>query len=160
MKNFSFVLPSVLMVALLLSCSKEEGFEPDSNELKSIKIGVFTLEVPENFKLVEKNGIDSYVGYLVGNSPLEIHFDYGIYTMPFEDFDQDIYMYDYSTQGSVERQILISKNLLKHSSRLHIRDTSHIVLNQPISLSMRTENALGNQQELVTSIFHSCELSN
>jgi hypothetical protein len=66
----------ILILALIItlfSCSKNE------EKWKKIDAGSFTADVPYDYKYEKKQGIDSHVGEITGDS-LQISFDYGVYT--------------------------------------------------------------------------------
>lgn len=72
MKFFALVL---LSFCILLSCNNsdnEKGF-------KTISIAEYLIDVPNNFKFITENGIDSYVGKIVGDSMI-FEFDFGYYS--------------------------------------------------------------------------------
>lgn len=51
----------------------------DNENVKTIKVGNYYFDVPSDFDLVETNGVDSYTGYIKGDS-LTLGFDYGYYS--------------------------------------------------------------------------------
>ena len=59
------------------------GCEPKSrvseNEWKIIEVGDYMFDFPSDFELITKNGIDSYVGIIKGDS-MQFGFDYGYYS--------------------------------------------------------------------------------
>jgi hypothetical protein len=52
------------------------------NSSKTIEIGDYLFEFPQDFKLIEEQGIDSYVGKVQGDS-LSFGFDFGDYSSDF-----------------------------------------------------------------------------
>lgn len=68
------ILISVLVIAVIASCSNDDTSEPSA-----IEIVDFQLNFPTKFTLEELQGIDSYVGLIKG-SGITLTFDYGWYT--------------------------------------------------------------------------------
>lgn len=64
-----------------MSCSSETTSIDSS---KHIEIGDFTLQFPNNYKLIKEKGIDSYVGK-VSNGKIDFQFDYGYYSNSLEE---------------------------------------------------------------------------
>jgi len=151
-KNFSKILLAVIMLSFL-SCNKLEY-----SNLKSIDIYDYQLKVPAKFQLIEEQGIDSYVGKLVGEG-IEIQFDYGIHTSPSKNLDQDKFNIYFETFGSVERQIVVPKNPNEDFTSMHIRDLNDFSdMKSYVSLKMYTNNITRKEQDLVVKIFESTKL--
>jgi len=51
----------------------------DNENVKTLKVGNYYFDVPSDFVLVATNGVDSYTGYIKGDS-LTLGFDYGYYS--------------------------------------------------------------------------------
>lgn len=57
----------LILFSILFSCNEN---------LNTIKIGEFTFQFPNDFKLINEQGIDSYNGK-VSNGKIRFQFDYG-----------------------------------------------------------------------------------
>lgn len=152
MKIFSKVF-TVIIALSFLSCNKLKY-----SNLKSIDIYDYQLEVPAQFELIEEQGIDSYVGKLSGEG-IDIPFDFGVYTSPDKDLDQEKYDIYFETFGTVERQIVVPKDSQADFTTLHIRDLeNYSELGGYVSLKMYTNNITQKEQKLVVKIFESAKL--
>lgn len=63
----------LILFSILFSCNEN---------LNTIKIGEFTFQFPNDFKLINEQGIDSYNGK-VSNGKIRFQFDYGYYSNSF-----------------------------------------------------------------------------
>ncbi|MGZ3945484.1 MAG: hypothetical protein ACXVJB_11110 [Mucilaginibacter sp.] len=63
----------LFIIAGLLSCSYHKS------GWKTLKIGDYLIDVPENFKLTFEKGYDSAPGKIIGNG-IDLFFDYGMFT--------------------------------------------------------------------------------
>ena len=86
----------LVCVTLFASCSSKDVDTPRQTEI-SITVADYIFEVPAGFRLVEAQGIDSYVGSVEGNG-YSISFDYGWYTSPFENLPEDSFEVSVNTQ--------------------------------------------------------------
>jgi hypothetical protein len=67
----------LILFSILFLCN--ETYE----NLNTIRIGEFTFQFPNDFKLINEQGIDSYVGK-VSNGKIRFQFDYGYYSDSFD----------------------------------------------------------------------------
>ncbi len=72
---------------LLACCTAKEPNSAHAN-WKTIEIGNYIFEFPPSFKLVPEQGIDSYVGKVLGDS-MGFGFDFGYYTGPLPQTQQE-----------------------------------------------------------------------
>ncbi len=151
--NITLKLFWALIALSFISCNKLEY-----SNLKPIDIRDYQLEVPSQFQLIEQQGIDSYVGKLSGEG-IEIKYDFGVYTSPAKDLDQDKFDVHFETFGAVERQIVVAKDPKEDFTTMHIRDLDNFSdLGSHVSLKMYTNNITRKQQKLVVKIFESTKL--
>jgi hypothetical protein len=68
----------LLLVVLLFSCTGENKYE-------EFNFGEFTIVGPKSWKVVNVNGIDSYVKEIITENQDTLYFDYGYYSNPLED---------------------------------------------------------------------------
>jgi hypothetical protein len=98
------------VITILSSCSRNE------DKWKRIDTETFTIEVPNYFQYEKKQGVDSQVGEIIGDS-LKVYFDYGCYT------DQEP-----RTNEEYAEQVLFSHGLYKEVlSQLKLLDTFKII---------------------------------
>ena len=146
-----------LMVTSLTGCNDDE-LNLEYTNLKTIVIGDYRFEFPSQFRLIEEQGIDSFVGKVVG-SGIELKFDFGVYTSPIENLPSNSYEVLNETFGSVERQIIIGLDTQENFAGIHIRDLNNFsFLGNYVSLWMGTRDISQEQQNLVIKIFESAEL--
>ena len=157
MKEISKIL-FVLVIILMTNCSKEDDPSLEYTNLKTIEIKDYKFEFPSQFQLIEEQGIDSYYGRIVG-SGIELIFDYGPYTEPYQNLSNERFEIIFETFDSVERQIVIGKNPKEDFTGIHIRDLNNSVDSEHyISLQMFTNEISQEQQNLVVQIFKSAVL--
>lgn len=138
---------------LFLSCS-----DSLSDDLKTIEIGKYKLEVPSNFRVIEGQGYDSYVGK-IEESGIHISYDYGIYTSPEQDIPEEDFEVKNDTINGHSRQIVIPKNSDRNSTSVHITELNENS-DDPFmaaSLKMWSEGLTKRQQETVIQIFETLE---
>ncbi len=76
-----------LVFAFLIACTTKK--DPlDTTDWKPIEIGEFTFNVPADFKLVEEQGMDTYMGKIKSDS-LELEFNLGYYTKKFPESPEE-----------------------------------------------------------------------
>jgi len=145
-----FIFLTITTLLLITGCNNNDN--ENSNELNIIEIGSYKFVFPIEFELIEGQGIDSYVGNVVG-SGISILFDYGWYTTPatneYEVIENNI--------NGHYRQIVRPYNSELNYTRLHMYKVSDS-LESPYgynSLTMLTNNLNLTEQELVISIFNS-----
>ena len=73
---------TLIIIALVTLISCNDNVRKKVKDLNIIEIGSYQFDFPNDFKLVKGNGIDSYVGEVIGDS-LTIEFDYGYYSNSF-----------------------------------------------------------------------------
>ena len=89
-----------LSIAFIFACLISGCTETDQKkEWKPILIGNYWFDFPEDFELVEREGIDSYVGE-VKSDDIDFSFDYGIYSNHLGDTPED-----YISNGSWKQYI-------------------------------------------------------
>ncbi len=71
----------IFLAFLFVSCT-------DKTKLKTITIGEYSFDFPNDFKQVEEQGIDSYIGKVKGDS-IELGFDYGYYSDRLVETEQE-----------------------------------------------------------------------
>lgn len=67
---------NILLIALFLSCT---------NNIQTLDVGKFTIQVPSNWNIVKEDGIDSYVGKIAIDEKDTISFDLGWYSNSLEE---------------------------------------------------------------------------
>lgn len=77
---------NILALLLLASCYQNRNVNDEG--LKTIEIGCYLFDFPADFQLVREQGIDSYVGKIVGDS-LTFRFGYGYYSDSFIESTQE-----------------------------------------------------------------------
>lgn len=152
MKIFRILI--LFPISFLISCSgNDESF---SSTNKIIEIRNYTIEVPDNFKLIEEQGYDSYVGKIQG-SGIIISFDYGIYTRKEENISDEDYEVREDEFDGYSKQLLIANNPEINNTSVHIalidQNAENIFSKAP--LKMWSENLTANKQDLVVKIFES-----
>ncbi len=156
--KYIYQLSLVLSLCILIGCNKDNPALEFKNT-KVIEIGDYSLDFPEQFELVEIQGVDSYVGTING-SGLEIKFDFGFYSVPYEDLDASIYDVTMQTFESVERQIVAAKDPSIHFTAMYITNIDDpSPIGSPISLHMKIDNITTNEQDVILEIFGTARLT-
>lgn len=77
---------TILILVFLTSCnSNSDNYKKG---WKTIEIGSYQFDFPSNFNLIEEQGIDSYVGKIIGDS-LKFAFDFGYYSNSLTESPQE-----------------------------------------------------------------------
>lgn len=71
---------------------------------KTIEVGDYLFDFPQNFRLIKEQGIDSYVGRIKGNN-ITFEFDFGFYSNDFEQ-TVDEYLKDGDWRGLIAFQFM------------------------------------------------------
>lgn len=71
---------------------------------KTIEVGDYLFDFPQNFRLIKEQGIDSYVGRIKGND-ITFEFDFGFYSNDFEQ-TVDEYLKDGDWRGLIAFQFM------------------------------------------------------
>ncbi|MGO3707037.1 MAG: hypothetical protein ACTJGD_06130 [Mesonia hippocampi] len=101
------LLLSISIYVLYISNSQKS----DNN---NFNFGAFSIYIPENWKKIEYNGMDSYVGGIT-NGKDSLTFDYGWYSYNFSDEDREKQLF---TTDTVNGKIaLITKRKRKGNNR-------------------------------------------
>ncbi|MEQ9404691.1 MAG: hypothetical protein RIM99_13955 [Cyclobacteriaceae bacterium] len=152
----NFLTFSVLISTF--SCSENEDPNLEYVNLKEVEIGDYVFEFPSHFELIEKQGIDSYVGEVVG-SGITFIFDFGVYTRPYENLSSDRFDVTNEKDGTVEKQLVIGKDPGIDFTGVHIRNLEGSnSLGNYISLQMSTVDLSKEQQKLAVKILKSGQL--
>lgn len=153
-KLFTFTL----ILISFISCNDNDDFDLEYTNLKTIEIGNYEFEFPSNFKLVEKQGNDSYVGEVVG-SGISLFFDFGYFTGggPNINNPNNIYEVIEDNINNHIRQIHIAKAPSQNGTYIDFFaiDGYSEVINAYLSLSMGTGTLTIEEQELVVKILSS-----
>lgn len=74
-------LLTILVLLILFSC--EQTSKKLDGQLKTIEVGDYLFDFPQDYKLIKEKGIDSYVGKIKGEN-MCFQFDFGFYSSHFE----------------------------------------------------------------------------
>lgn len=152
MKKVTFLIIFTLAI-FQISCSKDENSQLKYENLKSLRIGDYEMQVPEYFNLEEGTGIDSYIG-TINAKGIEIRFDYGPYNVPPNVTNPENYEVLFENSDPIEKYSVIPKDLRERVG-LHIRNLNIMESGNYVSLNMVAENLTKEQQNLVVKIFES-----
>ena len=152
MKKVTFLIILTLTI-FQISCSKDENSQLKYENLKSLRIGDYEMQVPEYFVLEEGTGIDSYIGTISAKG-IEIRFDYGPYNVPPNITNPENYEVIFENSDPIEKYIVIPKDLRERVG-LHIRNLNIMESGNFVSLNMVAEDLTKEQQNLVVNIFES-----
>lgn len=143
---------SLIFILLLFGCDTDDlAYE----NLKTIEIGEYRLQAPENFKLLKGQGYDSNVGKIEG-SGITLSFDHGPYTSPEQNVSEVDYIIFNATIDGFARQILKAKDPQRNNTTLHIHYyDENTGENNPPPLKIWTSHLNSTQQDLVINIFNS-----
>ena len=153
MKKITIFLLFIFSIVHLSCTNDDDDLNLQYENLKSLKIGNYEMQIPKKFVFKEGTGFDSYIGTITGYGII-IHFDYGSWTIPPQNSDPEKYAFKYETFDSIERYIVVPKNS-KERTGIHIRDLNNIQNGNYISLNMVSENLSKEQQTLLVKIFES-----
>lgn len=169
MKNPVNILPLVFLL-ILTGCENssinrnENSSDIDgkntnenvSNDVIPIEIGDYVFEFPSEFELIEEQGIDSYIGKLVG-SEITLSFDFGWYTAPATGLSPDQYKITVDNIEGHYRQIVKSIDPEFGFARVHLYNINDALASPHgyNSLTMSASNVTFEEQELVIDIFNS-----
>lgn len=129
----------VLITLSLTNCNNDENSNLEYTNLKAIEIGDYKFDFPSQFQPIEEQGIDSYIGKVIG-AGIELTYDFGIYTNPYENLPEGAFEVLNEIFGSVERQIVIATNPSQDFTGIHIRDLNNFSdLGNYVSLRMSTK---------------------
>lgn len=145
----------LVCVAIFVSCSSKEDDTSTQTET-SLEIGNYEFDVPAGFRLIEAQGIDSYVGSVEGNG-YTISFDFGWYTSSFENLPEDTYEVTVDTLDGDYKQTVKALNPMSGFTGLHMYKVSDSI-ESPFgynSLHMIVSGISQEQQEQVLQIFSS-----
>ncbi len=158
--KFTFKVILLIVCIVFTSCSSKDSTPSTSEETKVIAVGNYEFEFPTDFDLVELEGIDSYVGNLVGNE-ITLSFDFGWYTSPLSNLSEDEFIVTDDVINGHFRQIVQPINPETQFSRIHLYRISDSIAS-PYgynSLTMYTQEISASQLETVLTIFNSAILT-
>lgn len=75
-----------MVIIILLGCGQSE--KKSDGQSKTIEVGNYLFDFPNDFKLITEKGLDSYVGKVQGDS-MSFSFDFGNYSNDFEETAQE-----------------------------------------------------------------------
>lgn len=142
-----------IFVLVQFGCTKDDDLIVKYENLKTLEIGDYEMEIPESFIFKEGTGFDSYIGTITGDG-IKINFDYGSWSLPPQNWDPEKYEFKHETFDSIERYILVPENP-ELKAGIHIRDLNNIQNGNYVSLNMVAANLSREQQILVVKIFES-----
>lgn len=152
-KNFSLIL--IFGFILFTSCNENDNQQINSQ----IEIGNYLFRFPSDYKLVEKQGIDSYVGNIVSNST-SLSFDLGWYTSASQNLAADQFIVIEDKISGHFRQIVKPINTKLNYTKIHLYKISDSV-ESPFgynSLTIVANNLTLLQQEILIDVFNSVEI--
>lgn len=123
-------------------------------KLNTIKIGNYKFLFPVTFELKEFQGTDSYVGQII-DSDIILNFDYGWYTSPASNLDENKYIINEDEVNGHFRQIVKPLNSDLNRTSIHLYKISD-KKDSPFgfsSLSMSTNKLDKTQQEMIIEVF-------
>ena len=154
MRNLKYT-SLIIILSIFWNCNEADN----STELSSIEIGDYRFNFPAEFTLEELQGIDSYVGYIHG-SGISLSFDYGWYTSPLSNIDEDEYIVTEDELNGHFRQIVKAIVSEENFTRIHLFKISNSI-NSPYgynSLSIVVNNLNISEQEMILNVFNSVEI--
>jgi len=146
---FSFII-------FFTSCSTTDD---DINKPSTIEIGSYKFMFPTKFYIKESQGIDSYVGSIIGNG-IEIYFDYGIYTSPSPQLsDNEFEVFEDEFEGH-SRQIIKPVNSKNQVTRLHVFRIADSIDNRYEfnKLTLSAKNIEKTDQEIIIETFRNIQI--
>lgn len=153
--RFNTLILLITFVLFTFICCSENGSEQQDSKI-NIEIGNYLFNFPSEFKLIEKQGIDSYIGNIVG-SKISLYFDFGWYTSASQNLPQEQYnVIEDEIEGHF-RQIVIPINTKLGYTKIHLYKISDS-LKSPFgynSLTIATNNLTLEQQEIIIEVFNS-----
>ncbi|WP_299051790.1 T9SS type A sorting domain-containing protein [uncultured Polaribacter sp.] len=115
---------------------------------KTFEIGKYKIEFPNDFSLIEEQGIDSYIGR-IENKELIVEFDYGAFTNNLEEYENNPeYEVKVNTLEGDSRKIALAKNSLNGFTAIYILDE-----NSSIALGMFSRDISPEKQSFLLDIF-------
>ncbi len=141
----------------LSSCSVNKT---DQQKLSNtIEIGEYEFDFPADFNKVEMQGIDSYVGHIVGDS-IKFYFDYGWYSNSLNEREQSMQYYvKKDSSNNIYSKILWPKESVVGITGIHVRRMPGTVEEKvQNSLTLTADSLNAQQQELAKRIFKTVRL--
>ena len=125
----------------------------------TIEIGEYVFDFPADFKKVEMQGIDSYIGHVVGDS-IKFYFDYGWYSNSLNEPELSMQFYvEKDSSNNLYRKILVPKETVKGITGIHVKRIPTGIEEKDLnSLTMTADSLNENQQELAKRIFKTVRL--
>ncbi len=110
----------------------------------------FSISLPPGWRVNERQGIDSYVGEVVGDG-VRLHFDYGAYSWNLDPADDPAREYEQSDEeiGGVEAKVVMPKEGQGGFTGVYFQDLDSVQLN------LVGEDLTGEQQRTAMAIFRS-----
>ncbi|WP_316785314.1 hypothetical protein [Pedobacter frigiditerrae] len=95
-------LLTIGILSLFFGCIETE--KKSATLWKTIEFGDYIFDFPPDYKLIEENGIDSYVGKIKGND-MYFEFDFGFYSTHFEQTIEE-YLKEGNWRASLPLQLM------------------------------------------------------
>ena len=143
-------------IILFTSCSTTvDGI----NKPSTVEIGSYKFMFPTKFYIEECQGLDSYVGSIIGDG-IEVYFDYGMYTSPSRQLSNDEFeAFEDEFEGHY-RQIIKPVDSKNQVTRLHIFRIADSIDNRYEfnKLTLSTKNIEKSDQEIIIETFKNIQI--
>ena len=117
--------------------------------------GGFSLSLPPSWELKEVQGIDSYVGEIVGDGVL-LHFDFGWYSNPLADDDDPLHIVVYEDIGGRRAKLVRPKVEMEGYVGVYFENIGGVDGDLPPNrLQISGEGLTAEQLETAFAIFRS-----
>ena len=153
------ILYKIVLLSFIIFFSSCSTTDDDINKPSTIEIGSYKFMFPTKFYIEESQGLDSYVGSIIGDG-IEIYFDYGFYTGPSRQLSNDEFeVFEDEFEGHY-RQIVKPVDSKNQITRLHVfKISDSIGINKEYDkLTLSVKNIEKSDQEMIIEIFNNIQI--